>query len=91
MAAARSPEVADALAAPFVRAWEDTGRMAPSVAAHPRVTFAVLAAAALAGVSYYWRCARARASFIAQHGHWDCAPSAIRLLSVLQSLFQFKS
>ena len=56
VAAARNPEVADALAGPFVRLWEDTGRLAPSLTHHPRVTFAVVAAAGLAGVSYYWRC-----------------------------------
>ncbi len=55
VAAARNPSLGDAIAAPFERTWEDIARSAPTIANHPRVTLAVVAAAGVAGVSYYWR------------------------------------
>lgn len=54
-AAANSPDMADAVAAPFELLWDEVGRAAPALHSHPRITFAASAAAAGAAVWYYRR------------------------------------
>lgn len=55
IAAARDEGVADALSSPFVQAWNELGRVAPSVTNHPRISLAAVTAAGAAALSYYWR------------------------------------
>ena len=53
--AARSPEVADAVTAPLSRVWDEADRVAPALTSHPRISFAVAAAAVAGGAAYYKR------------------------------------
>ena len=49
VASARDPKVGESLSRPFTSAWEQIERGAPAIGRHPRLTGALVGAAALAG------------------------------------------
>ena len=56
VAAASNPDVADVIAAPFERAWDEVGRAMPACHSHPRFTLAAALATTGASIWYYRRC-----------------------------------
>ena len=67
VAAASSPELADAAAAPFELAWDEVGRAAPALHSHPRITLAAAVAASAASFWYYSLCAVADVECVESH------------------------
>jgi hypothetical protein len=78
VAAARDPDVADALSAPAERVWEQLEGAVPALRSHPKLVLGAVGLAALGG-AFMWRwvpiCCKAACGVMRPHG--GCGSGAV--------------